>query len=55
MANKNETGHPINVANFDELLAFVLGYGVDFRPTKKSIQTDSLRLVSTNANNAIAW
>ncbi len=54
MANKNETGHPINVANFDELLAFVLGYGTDFRPTKKTIQTDALQLVSNNANNAIA-
>lgn len=54
MANQKESGHPINVANFDELIEFVLGYGEDFKPTKKSIQTNALRLVSTNANNALA-
>jgi hypothetical protein len=54
MANKNETGHLKNVANFEELLAFVMGYGTDFRPTKNSIKLESMLSVSTNARNALS-
>ncbi len=54
MAPKNETGIPVNVANFDELIAFVNGYGDDFKPTKGSIKTNALLLVASHAKDALA-
>lgn len=54
MASKNETGHPVNVANFDELIAFVTGYGKAYNPTKKSIKLDALLSVSVYAKDALA-
>src|SRR5665647_2682351 len=54
MATQNETGIPVNVANFDELIAFVNGYGDDYKPTKESIKTNALLLVAGNAKNSLS-
>ena len=54
MAHKNETGIPGNVANFDKLIAFVLGYGSDFQPTKGSIKINALQLVASNIKGALS-
>jgi len=54
MAHKNETGIPGNVANFDKLIAFVLGYGGDFQPTKGSIKINALLLVASNIKEALS-
>ena len=54
MATQNETGIPVNVANFDELIAFVNGYGDDYKPTKESIKTNALLLVASNAKNSLS-
>jgi len=54
MASKNESGIPVNVANFDQLLAYVMGYGVDFNPTKETIKTNSLLQVAMYAKDALA-
>jgi len=54
MATQNETGFPVNVANFDELIAFVNGYGDDYKPTKESIKTNALLLVASHAKEALA-
>ena len=53
MASTSETGHSKNVANMDELASFTLGYGPAYNPTKTSIKTDSLHLISTIAKKAI--
>lgn len=54
MASNNENGIPNNVANFDQLLAFVKGYEGDFKPTKETIKINSLLQVATYAKDALA-
>ncbi|MBN2821080.1 MAG: hypothetical protein JXP36_19060 [Bacteroidales bacterium] len=53
MASTSETGHAKNVANFDELLAFVKGYGANYNPSKASLKLAALQTMSNNAKNAI--
>jgi len=54
MASISETGHAKNVANFDELISFITGYGTDYNPTKASLRLAALQTHSTSAKNAIA-
>ena len=54
MASAIETGHSKNVANFDELLVFVTGYGTDYNPSKNSIKPEALLSVSANAKNSLS-
>ena len=49
-----ENIHVRNLANFDALLAKIVGYGSYYKPTKSSIQLEALALVSQNAKLAIA-
>lgn len=53
MASRSETGHAKNVANFDELISFINGYGAAYNPSKASIKVAALRTVATNAKNAV--
>jgi hypothetical protein len=53
MTSTSETGHARNVANFDELISFVSGYGTAYNPSKASISLSSLQTLSTGAKNAI--
>ena len=53
MATASETGHVKNVANFDELISKILGYGPDYNPTKTSLKTESLQSTSFIARKAI--
>ena len=53
MASTSETGHAKNVANFDELLSFVTGYGAVYNPSKATIKLTALQTLATNAKNAI--
>ena len=52
MASTSETGHTNNVANFDELISYVTGYGTSYNPTKASTKLTALQALSTNAKNA---
>jgi hypothetical protein len=54
MASTSETGHAKNVANFDELVSFVAGYGTTYNPSKASIKLTALQTLSTNAKNAVS-
>lgn len=38
MTSTSETGHAKNVANFDDLVSFVTGYGTAYNPSKASIK-----------------
>jgi len=51
---KLETGHAKNMANFDELLTVVIGYGTIYKPSKSSILLPALQTLATNARNALA-
>ena len=53
MASTSETGHAKNVANFNDLISFVTGYGTDYNPSKASIKLTALQTVSSNAKNAL--
>jgi hypothetical protein len=51
---KLETGHAKNMANFDELLTVVIGYGTIYKPSKSSILLPALQTLATNARNSLA-
>ena len=53
MASTSETGHAKNVANLDELISFVGGYGVVYNPSKPAIKLPALQALSTAAKAAI--
>ena len=52
MASKSESGHPINVANFDEMISYVTGYGTIYNPSKSSIKLVALQTIATNVKTA---
>lgn len=54
MASTSETGHAKNVANLDDLISFVTGYGTAYNPSKALIKLPALQTLSTNAKNAIS-
>lgn len=49
----NETGHAKNVANFDELISSVTGFGTTYNPSKASIKLIALQTLATNAKNSV--
>lgn len=49
MASTSETGHAINVANFEELISFCIGYGASYNPSKVALQIASLQGLRTTA------
>lgn len=53
MASTSETGHAKNVANFNDLISFVTGYGTDYNPSKAFIKLTALQTLSTSAKNAL--
>lgn len=53
MASTTETGHAINVANFEDLIAFATGYGSNYNPTQNRIKLPALNTLHTNAKNAL--
>ena len=38
MASTSEVGHAKNVANFQDLIEFVTGYGATYNPSKSSLK-----------------
>lgn len=53
MASTSETGHAKNVANFNELILFILSYGAVYNPSKAGIRIASLQSLSARAKDAI--
>jgi hypothetical protein len=43
MASTSETGHDKNVANFENLISFCVGYGVTYNPSKNSLKVPQLQ------------
>ena len=54
MASTSEVGHAKNVANFQDLIEFLSGYGGQYNPTKASLQIPQLIAQKANADNALA-
>ena len=44
-----ETGHAKNVANFEDLISFIIGYGAAYNPTKVPIKLAALNTLFTTA------
>jgi hypothetical protein len=43
MASTHETGHAKNVANFEDLISFCIGYGDAYNPTKAALKIPALK------------
>lgn len=53
MPNNGETGHAVNVANFNELISFVNGYGSAYNPANSALTLTALRLLAVGAGTAV--
>ena len=55
--NKNsvsETGHAKNIANFQDLISFVTGYGATYNPNKNTLKLPQLTAVYTASQSSLA-
>jgi hypothetical protein len=53
MASTSETGHPINVANFDVIIAEVMSFGSTYNPSKAGLKIQALTALSTASKTAV--
>ncbi|MBK7763481.1 MAG: hypothetical protein IPI46_08920 [Bacteroidetes bacterium] len=53
MKSTSETGHAINVANFNELITAVTALGATYAPAKASLKLASLNAISTAGANSL--
>ncbi len=54
MSSTTETGHAKNIANFQDLIAFIIGYGPAYNPSKIALKLAALQTLYTNSNVALA-
>ena len=54
MASTSETGHAKNVANFQDLISFVTGYGAIYNPTKNALKLPQLATLATTSQTSLA-
>lgn len=54
MASTSETGHAKNVANFQNLIAFVTAYGETYNPSKNALKLPQLIALKNEAESKIA-
>jgi hypothetical protein len=48
MTSKSETGHAKNVANFESLISFCIGYNADYNPSNAALKISALQTLQTN-------
>lgn len=53
MSTYYETGHAKNVANFEDLISFCIGYGAAYNPAKNNLKIPQLQAQLTLARNSI--
>ena len=53
MASTSETGHPINVANFEVIITDVTSYGATYNPSKASLKIPALTALLTASKSAV--
>lgn len=54
MASTSETGHAKNVANLQDLISFVTGYGATYNPTKNALKLPQLTALYTASQASLA-
>ena len=54
MPSTSETGHAKNVANFQDLISFVTGYGATYNPNKNALKLPQLIALHTASQASIA-
>jgi hypothetical protein len=54
MASTSETGHAKNVANFQDLISFVTGYGATYNPNKNALKLPQLNTLYTASQAGLA-
>lgn len=54
MASTSEKGHAKNVANLQDLIAFVTGYGATYNPTKTALKLVQLNTLATTSQTNLA-
>ncbi len=54
MASTSEVGHAKNVANFQDLIEFVTGYGVAYNPSKNALKLPQLIALKASADATLA-
>lgn len=54
MASTSETGHARNIANFQQLISFVSGYGATYNPSKNALKLTQLNALVTTSQTALA-
>ena len=54
MASTSETGHAKNVANFQDLISFVTGYGATYNPTKVTLKLSQLTTLLSSSQTSLA-
>ena len=54
MASTSETGHAKNVANLQDLISFVTGYGATYNPTKNALKLPQLTVLATASQASLA-
>lgn len=52
--SSSETGHAKNVANFQNLIAFVKGYGATYNPSKEALKVPQLEILLTKAQTNLS-
>jgi len=53
MSSTSETGHAVNLVNFQSLVSRCAGYGLRYNPTNSRIQVASMETIGDNVVNAI--
>ena len=51
MTSTSEVGHAKNVANFQDLIEFVIGYGATYNSSKNSLKLPQLIALKDNAQS----
>lgn len=54
MASTSETGHAKNVANFQDLISFVSGYGATYNPNKTALKLPQLTALAITSQASLA-
>jgi len=54
MSSQIESGHAKTVANFEQLISYVTGYGAIYNPAKTAIKLTGLQTLLTNSRTALS-
>jgi hypothetical protein len=53
MSSTSETGHSKNVANLEEMISYINGYGTSYNPSKNAIKSPALNTLLANSKTAV--